>query len=99
MQTTPIKCPHCGSLKLEFVSEIHKCAILRFFAGVVLLIIAFLTMDTLVSIFLNPEKVNVMAWMFFVVIYAILKMIIGAKESKSHVQGICRDCGTIWLLN
>lgn len=99
MLTTPIKCPHCGSLKLEFVSESHKCGVLRFITAIVLVIIAYTTMDTLISIFLDPENVHFEPWFFFIIVYAVLKIIIDAKESRTHVQGICRDCGLIWLLN
>lgn len=95
----PIKCPYCGSTELSFVSEIHKCIVARIFAGIALLFVAYFSIDLLLTIFTTPSEATPIGIIISILAYAVIKLIIILRESKSHVQGICQRCGEIWLLN
>lgn len=101
MQTVqPILCPHCGSKNIEFITEYHKFIALRIFS-IIVAAVFFFSLIAFLDFHRDTDKFNT-AFYFMVasgILYCILLLFVWLGESKTHVQGICRDCGNIWLLN
>lgn len=91
---TPITCPRCGSRELAFITEYHKSIRLR-------ISLLFFIAITLLSIFLAFKyedrflTVCFIGCIFCIVIYGRILYV----ESKTHTQGICKNCGKIWILD
>ena len=98
---TQLTCPRCGSLKLEFVTEYHKCILARIFATLLLIGTCISAWTVLLNHLLNTDDGGIST--FFIIIsitaYFLIQCYIFFTESKTHVQGVCRNCGNIWLLN
>lgn len=96
----PVKCPHCGSTRIEFLTEYHRCIGLRVICIICAALFVFFFVGHLFSMPTGENREFSIAAMciagFFVVAFLIAVWI---TESKTHIQGICRDCGNIWLLN
>lgn len=99
-QVKPITCPQCGSTELAFVTHYKKEIILK----VICLLCTFIALYAFIMHIFpaiitdhSPQFVSVF------IIFTILAIIfwIGAfiRESETHVQAICKNCGNIWLLN
>lgn len=99
-QVKPITCPRCGSTELAFVTHYKKEILLR----VICLICAFVAFYAFVG-HIFPAIITDRTPQFVpnFIIFAILALVfwIGAllRESETHVQAICKNCGNIWLLN
>lgn len=107
----PIKCPHCKSQNLTFVSEYHKALILRIIRNVLIAIAAMLIILNTYFVIQDQLSDNkaykyIDSWSepSFVAVICILLMIgigltifINITESKTHVRAICRDCGNVWI--
>lgn len=104
MNTNPVygqvKCPHCGSTHIEFLTEYHRCIGMRVICIIFAALFVFFIVGYLFSMPTGENREFSIAAMivsgFFVVAFTIA---IWIKESKTHVQAVCRDCGNIWLLN
>lgn len=97
----PITCPYCGSREIAFVTEYHKCIGARIFfilLTAATIFIAYMNFqDSLRGI--TPSE-GLIALMFILAVFAIFLLIgVFVAESKTHVQAICKNCGTLWLLN
>ena len=99
-QVKPITCPQCGSTELAFVTHYKKEIILK----IICLLCTFVALYAFAMHILpaiitdhSPQFISIF------IIFAILAIVfwIGAliRESETHVQAICKNCGHIWLLN
>ena len=92
-----LRCPHCKSDDLAFVTEYHQANALRFFEMLCIAILIF----TVISNLPDLSKINSM--LSVLLLTSISWLIFHAArcfvESKTHVQAICRVCGELWLLN
>lgn len=93
---TPITCPRCKSRELAFVTEYHKAI------GTRLCFFFFLALSLFCLLLSFQEKgaegaitFTVAFGLFAIAMYICVLM----EESKTHVQGICKNCGNLWLLN
>lgn len=96
-----VKCPRCGSTHIEFITEYHKHIWLRLLVlilGAVCIIFAIRYSISFIR-FENGNFDDLRVVIIVGVFYIIFQLAIWIGESKTHVQGICRDCGNIWLLN
>ena len=99
-QTIAVRCPRCGSLHIEFVTEYHKCVWLRLIASALIILIGIFAISYLADTILGiEEKGDMILLIFTTMSYLLIQVAVYYTESKTHVQGICRDCGNIWLLN
>lgn len=95
-----IKCPNCGSINISFVTEAHKCIVLKIIntlVAVVFIITCFTKLTDIINGTLQSSAITVLS--IFGSAFVIINIIIYFFESKTHVQAICRDCGNLWLLN
>ena len=106
-------CPHCGNPEPVYITEYHKEIFLRMFCSLLNVIMWFLfllfignTIESfdeifnVISLIFNgkmPSELNLLLVLWLLKIF--FKCIIMYRESKTHVQAICRTCGNIWLLN
>ncbi len=92
----PVVCPRCGSVHLEFVSECHKSIGLRVISVILLAVCIMLAVASIATpdAIFPPELIAV-----FIAFYLLFQIAAWARESRTHVQGVCRDCGFIWLLD
>ena len=99
-QVKPITCPQCGSTELAFVTHYKKEIVLK----IICLLCTFVALYAFAMHILpaiitdhSPQFISIF------IIFAILAIVfwIGAliRESETHVQAICKNCGHIWLLN
>lgn len=98
---TAVVCPQCGSKNIEFVTEYHKCILARILSAlffVMAIIAAYFEITDLISNF-ESNGVSTFTLILSVFAYFITQCYIVFVESKTHVQGVCRDCGNIWLIN
>lgn len=105
MNTNPgymqLACPRCGSLKIEFITEYHKCIIAKILAILSLIgaiLFAFIGYRNLI-LSADDGGMSTFFIIVFITAYFLIQCYIFFAESKTHVQGVCRDCGNIWLLN
>ena len=95
-----IRCPHCGSSYIEFVTEYHKCVAMRVLCIIFAVIFVFVFVSHLFSMPTGENReVSISLMCISGFFFAAFMIAIWIKESKTHVQGVCRDCGHIWLLN
>ena len=95
-----LRCPHCGSTHIEFVTEYHKCIWLRLICSALLTITAILFLSYLASTIIGKDTDGELLLIIFIGIsYLLVQAAVFYTESKTHVQGVCRACGHIWLLN
>ena len=100
-----VVCPKCGSREVAFVTEYHKCIYLRIITlvlAVILIILLRFVCQKSIFDFFTSGVVDGSGYFFlfsFGIVILGLIIAIWIAESKTHVQGICRDCGHIWLLN
>lgn len=96
----PITCPRCGSRSIEFVTEYHKYIWLRLLSLILGSVCAFFALKYIFGIFFNAANNYDIAYSITVgVFYFTFQLLVWLGESKTHVQGVCRDCGNIWLLD
>lgn len=96
----PIICPHCGRTNLAFVTEYHKsysARIVKFIFGFILILFGLDYLAALISLKGGDDSVGGM--LFFAMVFFIAQGVQDYIESRTHVQGICKDCGHLWLLN
>lgn len=96
-QHKPIVCPVCGSREIAFITDHHKCVILKAVCQFIIAII-------LITFALNIKnalegKYSFLAILILIPFYLIFSMIIYSTESTTHAKAICRDCGKIWLID
>lgn len=96
----PIVCPRCGSRNIAFVTEYHKAIAAKVFLilFVAALIINYGDMLIRGITFQNADASLLIEFLLGAFALA-LTIYIFVEESKTHVQGICRNCGVLWLLN
>ena len=92
----PVVCPQCGSVHLEFVTEYHKCIGLRVIAA---LLLAVCIMLAVISFMVSDVNIPPALIAVFLVCYLLFQVAVWTGESRTRVQGVCRDCGFIWLIN
>ena len=92
----PVVCPQCGSVHFEFVTEYHKCIGLRVIAA---LLLAVCIMLAVISFMVSDVNIPPALIAVFLVCYLLFQVAVWTGESRTHVQGVCRDCGFIWLIN
>lgn len=103
----PITCPRCGSVRLSFVSEHHKefgfKIVALLFITIATCCLMFQLLPDLLAKVISAEKTLTAGTFAPTVVFAVAalvcQIIVIIRESSTHVQGICRDCGCIWLLN
>ncbi len=97
----PILCPQCGSTKIEFVTEYHKHIWLRAITYIpAIIFIIFLIQYIISRINLTfKDYTDLVIAITAAVFYIGLQIAVWFGESKTHIQGVCRDCGYIWQLN
>lgn len=99
-QYTPVTCPRCGSQRIEFITEYHRYIGIRALAGVAGIIFLIFLIRCIGSSFQVQINISDLAGAIVsAVFYGIFQLAVWLGESKTHVQGICRDCGNIWLLD
>ena len=92
----PITCPHCRSKELAFVTEYHKAIGTR-------IAFIFIMGIALFCLFSTFGDNKIFGGIIYAVIFGLIAFIVYIcvllEESKTHVQGICKNCGHLWLLN
>jgi len=96
----PITCPICGSKEIAFIPEFHKCILLRIIRTVLIIALITISIFYLPHIFANKTNqtliiIEIVVLLVFLGIDALIKI----NEEKSHIKGICRNCGNIWLID
>ena len=95
-----LRCPHCGSTHIEFVTEYHKCIWLRLICNAFLIIISILFVSYLANAIIGRDADGELPLIIFIgILYLLIQAVVFYTESKTHVQGVCRACGHIWPLN
>ena len=91
----PVVCPRCGSAHFEFITEYHKRIGLRVVSAFLLAVCIMLAVIS----FMDPD-INIPPALIavFLVCYLMFQIAVWTGESRTHVQGVCRDCGFIWLI-
>ena len=102
-QVKPITCPQCGSTELAFVTHHQKELLLRIACLVCTIISLFIFIANILPNAFVPSSSLAPKDTVPFFIFAILAIVfwIGAliRESETHVQAVCKNCGHIWLLN
>ncbi len=99
-QLTVVTCPKCGSKNFEFVSEYHRCVWQRAFLFVPAIVFLIFIVKYFADLILSEDStMDLVVAIVCAVIFAILQISIWLTESKTHIQGVCRDCGNIWYMN
>ena len=96
---SPIRCRHCGSTNLAFVSDQHKCLSARFVAKLAIIVAVVLFIFDLSTLF-SSNGINDSSYITYIIcaiVYVICQIGITIAESKTHIRVICRDCGYIWI--
>ena len=91
---TPITCPRCHSRELAFVAEYHKCIKERILSLISLFFLIIFGFQ-----FINERYEFVIYLLIAGLVFLVVQIKILFDESKTHVQGICKNCGHLWLLN
>ena len=89
---TPITCPRCHSRELAFVTEYHKAIGTR-------IVFFFLLAITLFCFFSSLQEGGLVVAIVLGLVAFVVYICVLLEESKTHVQGICKNCGHLWLLN
>ena len=97
----PITCPHCGGKNIALITEYHKCVFPKILATLFLIGAFISAWSILLNQFSdsNNDGKNILFLLMSIAGYFVVQCYIFYTESKTHVQGICRDCGKIWLIN
>lgn len=93
---TPITCPRCKSRELAFVTEYHKAIAGRLSFFFFLAIALFALFSAINDKQMSGAIVVAVSFGLFAIATYICVLV---EESKTHVQGICKNCGNLWLLN
>ena len=112
MPTTPIFCPCCRSLRVEFVTEYHQALGLRFlrkvlrfflYAFLIFFVLNLLPLasfnEELIKAVMKEESFSLLMIVLLAIGSSICSLMIFLTESKTHIKAICRDCGNLWNLN
>lgn len=89
----PIKCPHCKSRDIAFVTEYHKALgarILQMILWIVLIPLLFLSIE---------ESDGIPMLILTAITIALIQIYIISTEASTNVQCICKDCGKKWIHN
>lgn len=96
----PIICPRCGSRNIAFVTEYHKAIAAKIILYLLAVVIIFNSVDMIVrGITTENADASLIVEIVLLLIAFGLAIRVIIEESKTHVQGICRNCGVLWLLN
>lgn len=102
-QVKPISCPRCGSTELAFVTHYQKELLLRIACLICTIISLFIFIINIAPSAFIPSSSLAPNDTIPFFIFAVLAIVfwIGAliRETETHVQAICKNCGYIWLLN
>ncbi len=100
----PVHCPRCKSRSVKFLAEYHKCLWLRILTPLFFFIACcFLFYGMVESLFFvlsgqeNDEAGKYILGCIFGIISFIFYSIRIYRESKTHVQCVCPDCGKVWI--
>ena len=106
----PIFCAQCKSKNIAIITEYHKEHLLRtinIIIKYILLLFVIVSIPDIISDIIairnspadrTPDlQVPYRLFVAIAIIYVILKLAINARESKTHIQCICKDCGKTWL--
>ena len=88
-----IKCPHCKSREIAFVTEYHKALgarILQMILWIVLIPLLFLSIE---------ESDGIPMLILTAITIALIQIYIISTEASTNVQCICKDCGKKWIHN
>lgn len=112
MSPTPIFCPCCRSMRVEFVTEYHRALGLRFLRKVLrfflygFLIFFVLNLlplasfnEEIIEAVIKEESFSVLMIILLALGSSLCSLMIFLTESKTHIKAICRDCGNLWNLN
>lgn len=96
----PIVCPRCGSRSIAFVTEYHKAIVSKVFLFILVFIMVFNYGSILIrGITFQNADFSLVIEILLGIFTLCLAIHIFIVESKTHVQGICRNCGNLWLLD
>lgn len=102
-QVKPITCPRCGSTELAFVTHYKKELLLRIACLICAIISLFIFITNIApSVFIPSSSLapkDTISFFIFAVFAIIFWIGILLRESETHVQAVCKNCGNIWLLN
>lgn len=99
-------CPVCGKQELAYVPEYHKCVGTRIAIGLfkllawgcfILTIIRTLNGITIGEA-MEIDTEFLPGIFIFLSAALILKGFVFDEESRTHIQGICKNCGHIWFI-
>lgn len=99
-----LRCPICGGIDLAFVTDYHKAKwppiIKAFLTFALILIIAIRTTHFIFVEFTFESLIGLiilvgLLW-FGTMVCDLVKINI---ESRTHIRGICRDCGKLWYVD
>ncbi len=95
----PITCPRCGSKELAFVTEYHKCVLVKFIANIILASIVLILVFNLSTLISQGVGQYITPVIILTALYICCQIYILAVESRTHVKAICQNCGNLWLLD
>lgn len=100
-QFHPITCPNCGSREIAYVTEYHKCVLLKIINSIIVVIAIIQLFKSISSFFENTDDSTLNSFLLIIlpVIYILIQIIIFFTESRTHVRAICKNCGNLWLLD
>lgn len=98
----PVHCPHCKSKNIKFLPEYHKCLLLRILTTLLFSMACFFFFYGMAEALSLPNKDNnASSWYTIGAIFGVFAFILYSirivRESKTHVQCVCPDCGYVWI--
>lgn len=99
----PVICPYCGKSELAFITENHKCLILRilFYIGL-LLTVGFAIRFFDITFWEQEQDYHDIFFILLIIsmeLTILCRAIISIKEKKIHTKAICKECGHIWYVD
>ena len=97
----PVHCPRCKSRNVKFLTEYHKCLWLRFFSGLFLIAAVTLCFLGIAASLSTKKSSGTPAEYEFGALCAVASLVFYTirlyRESKTHIQCVCPDCGAVWI--
>ena len=93
----PIECPECKSKNIAIITEYHKSIISRIIKSICLILLTVIVFNNLSAFLSNNEKLPLSFTVILILILLLTDIIQQYIEGKTHIQCVCKDCGSFWL--